>query len=326
MDALSDLLRVVRFSAGVFLESKFRAPWCLRTRVLPEDCGIKPGGGLVAFHYILEGQMEVRLGKEQPRPAAPGELIVLAHNDPHFMGSDVTLPAMEAKPLVRKAGEHDLAQIDFGTGQVRNRFVCGFLATTMRDHPLLMSLPPLLVADLRGRPCTEWAESSFRYAAREHAARRPGSQEILARLSEMLFVEAVRGHIERLNGDDLPLVYADRDKIKHVLANLIGNAIKFTDDGGRIWIAFSRRGSNGETVCVEVGDTGRGIAFNHFELIFREFAQVDASPSRPHHGTGLGLAIARKLVELHSGQIWVESELGKGSRFFFTLPLQPAGD
>ena len=139
---------------------------------------------------------------------------------------------------------------------------------------------------------------------------------------------AARKHltIERLNGDDLPPIYADRDKIKHVLANLIGNAIKFTDDGGRIWIAFSRRGSDGETICVEVGDTGRGIAFNHFELIFREFAQVDSSPSRPHHGTGLGLAIARKLVELHSGSIWVESELGKGSRFFFTLPLHPAAD
>ena len=132
--------------------------------------------------------------------------------------------------------------------------------------------------------------------------------------------------IERLNGDDLPQVYADRDKIKHVLANLIGNAIKFTSDGGRVWIAFSRWGSDGEDVCVEVGDTGRGIAANHFELVFREFAQVDASPSRPHHGTGLGLAIARKLVELHAGQIWVESELGKGSRFFFTLPLQPPRD
>ena len=132
--------------------------------------------------------------------------------------------------------------------------------------------------------------------------------------------------IERLNGDDLPPVYADRDKVKHVLANLIGNAIKFTPDGGRIWISFSRRGFSGEELVVEVGDNGRGIARDHYELVFREFAQVDASPSRPHHGTGLGLAIARKLVELHSGRIWVESELGKGSRFFFTLPLNAARD
>jgi signal transduction histidine kinase len=132
--------------------------------------------------------------------------------------------------------------------------------------------------------------------------------------------------IERLNGDDLPPVYADRDKLKHVLGNLIGNAIKFTPDGGRIWISFSRRGRNGEELVVEVGDTGRGIARDHYELVFREFAQVDASPSRSHHGTGLGLAIARKLVELHSGTIWVESELGKGSRFFFTVPLNSPRD
>jgi signal transduction histidine kinase len=127
--------------------------------------------------------------------------------------------------------------------------------------------------------------------------------------------------IERVNGDDLPLVYADRDKIKHTLQNLIGNAIKFTNNGGRVWISFARRGAHEEELLVEVGDTGRGIARDHHELIFREFAQVDASPSRSHHGTGLGLAIARRFVELHNGTIWVESQLGKGSRFFFTLPL-----
>lgn len=132
--------------------------------------------------------------------------------------------------------------------------------------------------------------------------------------------------IERLNGDELPSVYADRDKLKHVLGNLIGNAIKFTSDGGRIWIGLSRRGKNAEELMVEVGDTGRGISRNHHELIFREFAQVDSSPSRPHHGTGLGLAIARKFVELHGGTIWVESELGKGSRFFFALPLNAPRD
>jgi signal transduction histidine kinase len=132
--------------------------------------------------------------------------------------------------------------------------------------------------------------------------------------------------IERLNGDDLPPVFADRDKLKHVLANLVGNAIKFTPDGGRIWISFARRGRNADELLVEVGDTGRGIAKDHYDLIFREFAQVDASPSRTHHGTGLGLAIARKLVELHGGTIWVESQLGKGSQFFFTVPLSPPRD
>jgi AraC-like DNA-binding protein len=201
MDALSDLLRVVRFSGAVFLEAKFRAPWCIRSQITPEDCGpgIKVTGGLVGFHYVLEGRVQVRLGNERPRSAGPGALILLARNDSHFLGSDVTRSPMEARPLIRRASEEELAHIDFGTGrQVRNHFVCGFLTTPLRQHPLLAALPALLVTNLRGRACAEWAESSFRYAARENAAHRPGSQEIVARLSELLFVEAVRKYIEQL--------------------------------------------------------------------------------------------------------------------------------
>ncbi len=214
MDALSDLLRVVRFSGGVFLEANYRSPWCVRAQISPADCGpgVKAESGLVAFHYILDGHTQVQLRKEKPRVAGPGEIIVLGHNDPHLLGSDVSMAPMDARPLIRKAGEHELARLDFGTGrQVRNRFVCGFLATTMRNHPLLAALPPLIVADLRGRPCAEWAETSFRYAAREHASRRPGSQEILGRLSEILFVEAVRGHIEALPLDATGWLAALRD-------------------------------------------------------------------------------------------------------------------
>ena len=124
---------------------------------------------------------------------------------------------------------------------------------------------------------------------------------------------------------NLPPVRADRDKIQHVLSNLVGNAIDFTLSGGRVWVraAMSDEAPR-PTILIEVGDTGIGIAPEHYELIFREFAQVDASASRAHHGTGLGLAIARKFVELHEGHIWVESIRGKGSRFFFTLPCQPS--
>ena len=119
----------------------------------------------------------------------------------------------------------------------------------------------------------------------------------------------------------VPLLRADRQKIAHILGNLLGNAIAFTAAGGRIWVngRMAVRDDSPELV-VEVGDTGVGIAPEHHELIFREFAQVDASPSRAHHGTGLGLTIARQLVEVHGGRIWLESEPGRGSRFFFALP------
>jgi signal transduction histidine kinase len=123
---------------------------------------------------------------------------------------------------------------------------------------------------------------------------------------------------------NIPAVRADRDKIAHVISNLLGNAIDFTSSGGRVWVRAAMAASEAQpTILIEVGDTGIGIAPEHHELVFREFAQVDASPSRAHHGTGLGLAIARKFVELHDGRIWVQSALGEGSRFYFTLPCRP---
>ncbi|HEX5725402.1 MAG TPA: HAMP domain-containing sensor histidine kinase [Longimicrobiaceae bacterium] len=124
---------------------------------------------------------------------------------------------------------------------------------------------------------------------------------------------------------ELPAVWADRDKVAHVLRNLVGNAIDFTPDTGVVTVAARRSKNDPSWAEVVVTDTGIGIDPQHHELIFQEFAQVDASRARLHHGTGLGLSIARKFVELHGGQIWVESELGTGSRFYFTLPTVEAG-
>jgi signal transduction histidine kinase len=123
-------------------------------------------------------------------------------------------------------------------------------------------------------------------------------------------------------GADTPRVVADREKLAHVLGNLLGNAIDFTPPGGHVWVHACPYFEDRTTVLVEVGDSGIGIAADHHDLVFQEFAQVDASASRQHHGTGLGLTIARRLVELHGGRIWLDSELGRGSRFFFTIPTQ----
>ncbi len=120
----------------------------------------------------------------------------------------------------------------------------------------------------------------------------------------------------------VPSIRGDREKVAHIIGNLLGNAMEFTPPRGEVWLAAIKTHDGvSDVVRVEVGDNGAGIAPQNHELIFREFAQVDSSPSRVHHGTGLGLTIARRLVELHGGRIWVESAIGDGSRFYFTIPL-----
>ncbi|HEY7194001.1 MAG TPA: ATP-binding protein [Gemmatimonadales bacterium] len=116
-------------------------------------------------------------------------------------------------------------------------------------------------------------------------------------------------------------VQADPGRVRQVLLNLLSNAIKFTPDGGRVTVAAAPvNGGEGSYVRVAVTDTGIGIAADDQPKLFQEFSQLDASASRKYEGTGLGLALSRRLIELHGGTIGVDSELGKGSTFWFTLP------
>ena len=116
----------------------------------------------------------------------------------------------------------------------------------------------------------------------------------------------------------LGLVFCDPERIVRVITNLVGNALKFTDEGGVVSISIE----NGlEEFKISVSDTGDGIAPEHQERIFGRFQQVDRGYGTGEKGTGLGLAISRELVELHGGTLTVQSEVGKGSTFTFTLPV-----
>jgi two-component system, NtrC family, sensor kinase len=119
-------------------------------------------------------------------------------------------------------------------------------------------------------------------------------------------------------GSEAELVEGDERRIRQVVFNLLSNAVKFTPQGGSVEVSSAKR--NGE-VLVSVTDTGPGIAAEDQERIFEEFQQTDIG-AEEHEGTGLGLALSKKLVELHGGRIWVESELGAGSTFTFTLPTE----
>jgi signal transduction histidine kinase/HAMP domain-containing protein len=134
----------------------------------------------------------------------------------------------------------------------------------------------------------------------------------------------------------LPHAFGDSKRITQVLMNLVGNAIKFTPSGGSVmvtagWVRGAGSGTRGvaetpvergDMIEVTVADTGIGIPREELENIFGEFRQVDSSITREYEGSGLGLSIAKRFVELHGGTIWAQSEVGKGSTFYFTIPLQ----
>ncbi|MBN2550425.1 MAG: response regulator [Anaerolineales bacterium] len=120
----------------------------------------------------------------------------------------------------------------------------------------------------------------------------------------------------------LPSVNVDAIRIRQVILNLVNNSLRFTETGG-VTIGI---GKTGDDIQLRVEDTGQGIAPEDIEKMFTEFRQVGVDPWRRREGSGLGLSISRRFVELHGGKIWVESTLGKGSCFYFTLPLTIPSD
>ncbi len=132
----------------------------------------------------------------------------------------------------------------------------------------------------------------------------------------------------------VPPVMADSGRLRQIMLNLLSNAIKFTREGTIIVYLYPTNGSamaqqaakqvtipDGDWLAITVEDTGIGIAPENFDMIFDTFRQVDGSSVRQYEGTGLGLAITQQLVEMHGGKLWVESEIGRGSRFTFILPV-----
>src|SRR6266403_3288933 len=145
-----------------------------------------------------------------------------------------------------------------------------------------------------------------------------GLSEVMPEVLSVIRPLAIAKKIHIQHGEELFPVYADRVRFKQILYNLLSNALKFTPEGGRVRVEGSIDGS---LVCISVTDSGIGIRPEDQQLIFEEFRQAGESTKGVKEGTGLGLAITKRLVERQGGTIRVESELGKGSCFSFTLPV-----
>jgi two-component system sensor histidine kinase GlrK len=140
----------------------------------------------------------------------------------------------------------------------------------------------------------------------------------VSKLSPIARSKMIRLHVD--TQPDLPPILADSDQLHQLLENLIGNALKFTDPGGRVTLKTMPPGAAGGTIEVSITDTGCGIQHEHLQGIFSKFRRIEKGKETAR-GTGLGLAIAKHIVTAHGGDIWVESQKGSGSTFYFSLPL-----
>ncbi|MBO9407276.1 response regulator [Shimia sp. R9_1] len=149
--------------------------------------------------------------------------------------------------------------------------------------------------------------------------------DVIENTAQMLSFQAAQAGVDLITrvAPELPKsLMGDDSRLQQIIINLVGNALKFTEEGYVLINATLKEDDGREVMQVDVCDTGIGIPKDKLETVFDQFTQVDGSYSRRHQGTGLGLAIAKGFTELMGGRIWVTSELGKGTTFKFTIPIK----
>lgn len=201
MDALSDILRVARLSGGVFFNAEFSAPWCIAARMAPELCAPFLGAThhLIPYHYVIDGEVDVALVDRPRQTLGTGDVVLFPRNDFHLVGSDVSLSPVPAAAVVLVGGSMAREMIRHGGGGAAAHMVCGYLGCDgVLIDPIVSTLPSSMILKVDDTPAADWIRSTFQYAAHEVASGQTGSTAVLSKLSELLFVEAVRQYVRGL--------------------------------------------------------------------------------------------------------------------------------
>lgn len=203
MDVLSDVLKTVRLTGAIFFDCSAQAPWVAEQppRELLLDKILPGAGHLVAFHVVTQGRCYANIIGEEAIALDAGEVIVFTHGDPHVMASS---PGMRADPTAPDSlGKADGGQlpfvINYGSGATEARFVCGFLACDSRPfNPLMENLPRAIKYREPEDGEASWIGQFIRLATKESSLKSAGGESVLARLSELMFIEVVRRYLQSL--------------------------------------------------------------------------------------------------------------------------------
>jgi AraC-like DNA-binding protein len=204
MDVLSEVLKAVKLDGALFYNAEFSSPWCFRS---PASRTAAPylsadSRHLIIYHLLTEGRGYIRIESDEHGPSlelSSGDIVVLAHGDPHIMGNGPPIPPMDSLHELQRVMTQGLTVSRHGGGGEMTRVVCGYMACDPQlSRVFLAGLPPLWKINIRHDATGQWLEQSIRYSVDNAGAALPGGRAVMARLSEVLFIETLRRYIALL--------------------------------------------------------------------------------------------------------------------------------
>ena len=200
MDALSEVLKIVKLRGALFFNAEFSAPWCVASpqssQVAPLLC---PGAGhVIIYHYLTDGRAYAQLPGGSRRDLGPGNVVIFPHGDAHSLGSGAGKP-IDSLKIFAKNLSNGLKVARYGGGGELTKFVCGYMACDPSlSEIVLAGLPPMFVVNIANDSAGQWLANSIQFSVREAGGLGTGSDVVLAKLSEVLFVETLRRFIQDL--------------------------------------------------------------------------------------------------------------------------------
>ena len=214
MDVLSEVLKVVKLQGAMFYNGEFSAPWSLRSppsRTLAPY--LAPGAEhVIIYHLLTEGRAYIRLEDSERVPLNAGEIVVFPHGDPHIIENGPLTKTMDLSQELAQIFCDGLKLARLGGGGELTKFVCGYMACELRLSQVFLSgLPPMFKVKIRDDASGRWLENSIRFSVNQAGASLAGGEAVLAKLSEVLFVETLRGYIAGLPPEETGWLAGARD-------------------------------------------------------------------------------------------------------------------
>lgn len=312
MDVLSEVLKAVKLDGAVFYTAECSAPWGFRSppsRVMASYLSPEPKH-VIVYHLVTEGRGYAHIEDDsKPVPLEAGEIVVFPHGHPHILGNGAPIvPVDSAKELQRILSE-DLKIYRHGGGGELTRIICGYLACEPQLSKILLSgLPPILKVSIRNDASGEWLENSLRYSVDNSDASRPGGETVLAKLSEVLFIETLRRYIEQLPQKQAGWLAGVRDPE-------IGKALALLHrQSARPWTIAA--------LAAEVG-MSRSVLAERFRQYLSETPMAYLARWRLQLGAQMLHATSRSVAEI-AGEVGYESEPSFNRAFKREFGLPPA--